>query len=104
MIELIYINIAIVFLIDQSGFIEKFKIMLKKVLTKGKFSDPNYSLKPIDCSLCMTFWISLIYLLIVNLLSIESFMIICLSAWSTQFTNDIYIIIKQLWFKITDKL
>ena len=63
MINLIFINIAIVFLIDQSGFINEFK-RLKKVLTKGKMSDPGYSLKPFDCSLCMTFWVSLIYLLV----------------------------------------
>ena len=101
MINLIFINIAIVFLVDQSGFINEFKSWLKKVLTKGKMSDPSYSLKPFDCSLCMTFWISLIYLLVFGLFSIESFMLICLSSWLTQFTNDIFNIIKELWIKLT---
>ena len=101
MINLIFINIAIVFIIDQSGFISAFKSWIKKVLTKGKMSDPSYSLKPFDCSLCMTFWISLIYLLVFGLFSIESFMLICLSSWLTQFTNDIFNIIKELWIKLT---
>ena len=42
MINLILINLIIVFLIDQSGFINEFKGWLKKLLTKGKMKDSNY--------------------------------------------------------------
>ena len=101
---LILINISLTFLIDQSGFINEFKIWLKKVLTKGKMSDPSYSLKPFDCSLCMTFWVSLIYLLVFNLFSIENFMLVCLSSWFSQFTNDFFYMFKAVWVKIIDKI
>ena len=101
---LILINIAVVFLIDQSGFINEFKSWLKKLLTNGKMSDPNYNLKPFDCSLCMTFWVSLIYLFIINELTIESFALVCLSAWLTTFTNDIYIVVKEMWTKLINKI
>lgn len=104
MINLILINIIVVFLIDQSGFINEFKSWLKKLLTNGKMKDSNYSIKPFDCSLCMTFWTSIIYLLIINNLTIESFALICLSAWLTTFTNDIYIVIKEMWTKIINKI
>jgi hypothetical protein len=101
---LILINLSIVFLIDQSGFINEFKSWLKKLLTNGKMKDSNYSLKPFDCSLCMTFWVSLIYLLIINELTIESFALVCLSAWLTTFTNDIYIVVKEMWTKLINKI
>ena len=101
---LLLINLTIVFLIDQSGFINEFKQWLKKLLTNGKMSDPGYSIKPFDCSLCMTFWISLIYLLIINGLTIESFALVCLSAWLTTFTNDIYIVVKEMWTKLINKI
>ena len=101
---LILINLSIVFLVDQSGFINEFKSWLKKVLTKGKMSDPSYSLKPFDCSLCMTFWVSLIYLLVFNLFSIENFMLVCLSSWLSQFTNDFFYMFKAVWVKIIDKI
>ena len=101
---LILINFSIVFLIDQSGFINEFKSWLKKLLTNGKMKDSNYSIKPFDCSLCMTFWVSIIYLLIINNLTIESFALVCVSAWLTTFTNDIYIVIKEMWTKIINKI
>ena len=101
---LILINFSIVFLIDQSGFINEFKSWLKKLLTNGKMKDPNYSIKPFDCSLCMTFWTSIIYLLIINNLTIESFALVCVSAWLTTFTNDIYIVVKEMWTKLINKI
>ena len=105
MINLIFINIAIVFLIDQSGFINEFKSWLKKVLTKGKMSDPGYSLKPFDCSLCMTFWVSLIYLLVFQGINcIKGFMLVCLSSWLSQFTNDLFNMFKAVWVKLIDKI
>ena len=104
MINLILINIIVVFLIDQSGFIVEFKSWFKKLLTKGKMSDSNYSLKPFDCSLCVTFWVSLIYLFIINGLTIESFALVCVSAWLTTFTNDIYIVVKEMWTKLINKI
>ena len=104
MINLILINIIVVFLIDQSGFINEFKSWLKKLLTKGKMKNSNYSLKPFDCSLCMTFWVSLIYILVFNLFSIESFTLVCLSSWFSQFTNDFFNMFKAVWVKIIDKI
>lgn len=101
---LILINLSIVFLIDQSGFIQEFKSWLKKLLTNGKMKDSNYSIKPFDCSLCMTFWVSIIYLLIINGLTIESFALVCVSAWLTTFTNDIYIVVKETWTKLINKI
>lgn len=61
MIEIIYIAIICVCIIDLSGIIQSIEEMLKKWLKiqKGEVRIP----KPFSCSLCMCFWTGLVYLI-----------------------------------------
>ena len=61
MIDILFISIICVCIIDLSGFVQEMERMLKKWLKiqKGDVKIP----KPFSCSLCMTFWSGLIYLL-----------------------------------------
>lgn len=104
MINLIFINIAVVYLIDQSGGMDSIKSLLKRLLTNGKMKGSGYSLKPFDCSKCMTFWVSIGYLLLMGELSIFTFMLACLSSFMAQFTNEIFNIVKIVFIKLTNKL
>ena len=104
MINLIFINIATVYLIDQSGGMDSLKSLLKRLLTNGKMKGSDYSLKPFDCSKCMTFWVSIIYLLFMGEFSIFTFMLACLSSFAAQFTNELFNIIKIVFIKLTNKL
>ena len=104
MINLIFINIAVVYLIDQSGGMDSLKSLLKRLLTNGKMKDSDYSLKPFDCSKCMTFWVSIGYLLFIGELSIFTFMLACLSSFAAQFTNEIFNIVKIVFIKLTNRL
>lgn len=61
LIDLFLITLIIVFIIDISGFIDEMEAILSKWL-KGKARVP----KPFSCSLCMTWWTGLIYLLIIG--------------------------------------
>lgn len=61
LLDLFLITLIIVFVIDISGFIDELESILSKWL-KGKARIP----KPFSCSLCMTWWIGLIYLLCVG--------------------------------------
>ena len=63
LINLLLISAIVVFIVDISGAVDSLKSGLKRILTKGVMKDSDYSLKPIDCSLCMTFWSGIIYLL-----------------------------------------
>lgn len=57
--NLLLIAICVVMIVDISGFIDSVKIGLKRWLgIKG-----GVTIKPFDCSLCMTHWTGLIYLL-----------------------------------------
>jgi hypothetical protein len=65
-LDLICIWFICVLVIDISGFIDSIKYGLSYLLTKGKIPTTDYRLKPIDCSLCATFWCGLIYVLVTN--------------------------------------
>ena len=66
LINLTLITAIVVFIVDISGAVDSLKSGLKWILTKGKMKNSDYQLKPLDCSLCMTFWSGIIYLLITN--------------------------------------
>lgn len=103
-LNLLLINFITVFIIDQSGAVDSFKSGLKSILTSGKMKNPDYALKPFDCSLCSTFWLSLIYLIVTNHISIIFFALACLNSYMSQFTNDLFILFKHFWSKMIDKL
>lgn len=77
-INLFLICVICVFIVDISGAVESLKSGIKWLLTKGKMSNSDYTLKPFDCSLCMTFWASIIYLLIIGAFTFKYIAIVCL--------------------------
>ena len=101
-INLLLINLIISYIIDISGVVDNIKSTIKKVLTKGKMSDPNYSLKPFDCSLCMTFWISLMYVYLVGQFDIYGLFLACANSYVVQFSKDLYLLIKDIFTKVLD--
>ena len=101
-INLLLINLIISYIIDISGVMDSIKSTIKKVLTKGKMSDPNYNLKPFDCSLCMTFWISLIYVYLVGQFDIYGIFLACINSYIVQFSKDLYLLIKDIFAKVLD--
>lgn len=98
--NLFLIAVIVVCIVDISGFIDSIKSVLNKVITKGKFSNSNYSIKPIDCSLCMTWWVGLIYLIIYNSVSLVNIAILLLIAISTPIINDLIKLIQDLMIKL----
>ena len=70
-----------VFIIDMSGIIDEVQARLRKVC-------PLYTLgKPFTCSLCMTWWVSLAYLLIVGKFTLPY---IAVAALLAVMTTEIY--------------
>ena len=109
LINLILIASIVVFIVDISGAIDSIKSGIKWILTKGKMSNADYRLKPIDCSLCMTFWTGIIYLLVIGQFTLPYFAFVCLLACfssviktSILLVEDILIKITQLIYKLLD--
>ena len=95
-LDLLFITIIIVFIVDLSGFSETLKEWLSGWLTNGRIITTNYSLRPFTCSLCLTFWMGLLYLLIVGSLSIPYICLVCVMALIASTIKDILLLIKDL--------
>ncbi len=100
MIDILLIAVICVIIIDLSGITDSIKSALKRIVTKGRMSDPNYSLKPIDCSFCITFWTGLIYMLITHSLTLWMTAYLLCICVMTPVIKDILILIKETLLKI----
>lgn len=89
-LDLFLITIIICFIIDISGIIESIEWWLSKWL-KVNCKIP----KPFSCSLCMTFWVGLIWISIFDF-TLLNFVYVCLFATLSEQISNFIIIIKQL--------
>ena len=98
-IDLFEITVIVVIVVDISGFIDSIKAFIGKVLGIN-----NVSLKPLDCSFCANWWVSLAYLLITNQLSITAVMVTLLLSTMTPILKDAIYLIRDLIGKIINKI
>ena len=97
-LKLFEITVIVVIIVDISGFIDSIKTFVGKVLGIN-----NVSLKPLDCSLCMNFWASMVYLVITNELSITAVMVTLLLSTMTPVIQDLIYLIRDFLGKIISK-
>lgn len=101
LINLTLIAAIVVFIVDISGAVDSLKSGLKWILTKGKMKNSDYQLKPLDCSLCMTFWSGIIYLLITNNFTLPYLAFVCLLACFTGVIKTSILLVEDILIKIT---
>lgn len=111
---MIYLNLLIIscivsFIIDLSGIIDSIKQMIWKIIVGKKRLYQDFTLKPFDCSLCMTFWTCLIYTICIGEISLIIIAYICFlsffSSCITALLNMIKDIINKLinvFYKLID--
>lgn len=99
-INILLIAVIVVIVIDITDFINNIKKLISSILTKGKIKSSSYIMKPFDCSLCMTFWAGLIYLIYCNSISLLNIAILLLIAISTPIINDIIRLLQDLAIKL----
>lgn len=92
--DLFSILIISVLVIDISGFVHSIKAAIGKYL---KISPNSFRIKPFDCSFCMTFWVSMIYLLVVGRFTLVNIAIVLLLCCLTT-------PLKNLVMSVRDKL
>lgn len=95
-----YINILLisaiwVFLLDISGAWQELTAIVSGWLTNGRIKKP-FSLKPFSCSLCMTFWTGLAYILFAGCFTLPMMAYVCLVAMLTPRLKDLLITIDLL--------
>ena len=94
MANLFSILIISVLVIDISGFVHSIKAAIGKYLG---ISPNSFRIKPFDCSFCMTFWVSMIYLLVVGRFTLANIAVVLLLCCLTT-------PLKNLVMSVRDKL
>lgn len=98
-INLLIIQLIIVFVIDISGFIDEgIEPALAKILKQKKVKLK----KPFSCSLCMTTWIGLIYILIYGSFTIPMIGYVFLLAYLTPIAYNFLLMVREALTKITN--
>ena len=92
--DLFSILIICVLVIDISGFVHSIKAAIGKYL---KISPNSFRIKPFDCSFCMTFWVSMIYLLVAGRFTLVNIAVVLLLCCLTT-------PLKNLVMSVRDKL
>ena len=92
--DLFSILIISVLVIDISGFVHSIKVAIGKYLG---ISPNSFRIKPFDCSFCMTFWVSMIYLLVVGRFTLVNIAVVLLLCCLTT-------PLKNLVMSVRDKL
>ena len=103
MIDCLLITICWVIILDQLHFFEDLTSSVKSLLTKGKFRNP-IKIKPFNCSVCMSFWTNLIYILIVGNFSIFMIGYILLLSWSAPVISSILTLLKNIFIKLINNI
>lgn len=103
-LNLIFIWIITVIIIDISGIVDSIKMLIAKILTKGKIPTNDFRMKPFDCSFCMNFWLGLAYILLVGQFSLGLLAFILVLSVFTPILKDIIILLKDLFIKLINKI
>lgn len=110
-LELVLISIMICFIVDLSGITGSIKWLLWERVFNKIGNPENIKMKPFDCSLCMTFWVGIIYLIVCGSFSLPYLFEVCvlslLSKNITGFlrwTQDALISIENMLYRLIQKL
>ena len=98
---MMYLNILLIAVIfvcitDLTDFPITLKSLISKILTKGKIETPNYRLHLLDCSLCQTFWASLIYIIVIGQFNFLPIAYILLVAVNTQLIKQVLLCVNKV--------
>ena len=102
-ISLLCIAVIVVFVVDISGFPDT----LKKVYWRWLFKDKPYKefqFKLIDCSLCLTHHICLLFALITGQFSLLVWMYICGLAMAAKCIKGLLVLISDMIIKAENKI
>ena len=98
-IDLILVALVTIYIVDLSGFTET----LLKVISAYKGRKIT-ELKPFTCSLCMVWWVCLIYAAIVGNLTIPVVALIALLSLLSVPSGQLLMLIREVFLKVINKL
>lgn len=98
-LNLLYITLIVVFITDHSGIMDTIKSAL------GKWLQCRVErLKPFDCSLCMTWWLGLLYIAIAEHFTLGNIVAVALFALMADKVAETITLIRDLYTKLTNTI
>lgn len=94
-LSLFLIQVIVCCIVDISGIIDSLKWLIWKLFCKGIGKPENITLKPIDCSCCMTFWSGLVYLICTGNITLPYLAILLLFAVLASNTTGFILTLKD---------
>lgn len=101
-LDLLYICLIVVIIVDISGIIDSIKSGLGKLLNIK--DSGRIRLKPFDCSFCMNFWCGLIYLVLNNEVTLLTILIVLIYSTLTVCFKDLIWNIRDYLTKLINKI
>lgn len=99
-IDILQIAIIVVCIVDLSGIIQSIQKLFAKFLSAKDFN--NIKLPLISCSLCVTWWTSLIYIIATGNFTLTNIMLSILIATMTSVIKDLILSVKDIFTKILE--
>lgn len=101
--DLICIAVITVFVIDLSGFQDTVKRWIWKWCIKDK-PYREYSIKPFDCSMCMTHHICCLFALFSGYFTLPVWLFICMLSFFTGQIKGVLSVVKDMLIKAENKI
>ena len=98
-IEYLLITAIVVYIVDLSGFTQSWKQAIS-----AKFGGKCRIGKPFDCSLCMTWWVCLIYPICTGDISLGTIAFAALLSHLSNPIGELMIFIREWMIQIIDRL
>lgn len=99
--DLWMIQVIVCIITNLSGFNDTWKSILKFIVTKGKFWNPDYPGFNL-CDLCITWWSCLLYLIITGNVTLMWLAVSLLMAYFTRVTTDLIVKISDTLIKLIE--
>lgn len=99
--DIILISLVCVFVIDCTDIIPTLKRRISNIIYHR---DVDISIKPFECSLCMSFWCGLAYLLCTHSFSLPLLFLVCLSSYFTPVYKELYNLLTDMTQTLIDNI
>lgn len=90
-LKLLEIAVIVTIIIDISGIVTDIKKMIGRIL-----GIQNVSIKLIECSFCVNWWLSLLYIYVTNNLTLSTILFVLLCSTLTPIIQDVIYLIRDI--------
>lgn len=100
--DLVLVAFITIYIVDISGFTQSWRALVAKFL--GVSEDALRPLPPFDCSLCMVWWVSLVYLLVTGTFTLPWIALAALLSMMAYPFGQMIVLVRESILKLVNLL